>query len=68
MPVIDTARSTPARYFALGVVGIGDEAAVDHVRRAGDVGERAGDEAARAGFRRGNGQPAAAAQIEQRAR
>ena len=85
MPVIDTARSTPARssaptaiavavslltapkvasvvgfdaeHRALGFVGIGDEAAVDHVGGAGDIGQRAGDEAAGAGFRRGNRQP-----------
>src|SRR5215472_6468764 len=56
-----------AEHRALGVVGIGDKAAVDHVGRARDIRQCAGDEPAGAGFRRGNRQPAAAAQIEQRA-
>ena len=45
-------RGLDAEHRALGVVGIGDEAAVDHVGGAGNIGERAGDQAAGAGLRR----------------
>ena len=52
-------RSRHAEHLLLGLVRIGDEAAIDHVRGAGDVGERAGDQAAGAGFRRRDFQPRA---------
>src|SRR5690606_19211531 len=41
-----------ADHLYLGLVGIGDEAAVDHRRRSGDVGEQRDDHAAGAGFGR----------------
>src|ERR1700726_3440834 len=44
------------KHHALGVVGIGDKAAVDDVGRSGNIGERAGDQAAGAGFRGRNRQ------------
>ena len=40
-----------AEHRLLGGVRIGDEAALDHVGRAGDFGQRAGDQPAGAGFR-----------------
>ena len=49
----------------LGLVGVGDEAAIDHRRGAGDVGQRAGDEPAGAGFRRRHHELLRLAQIEQ---
>ena len=60
-------RGLDAEHRALGVVGIGDEAAVDDVGGAGNVGQRAGDQAAGAGFGGGDRQLAHPAQIEQRA-
>ena len=45
-----------AEHRVLGLVGVGDEAAVDHGGGAGDFGQRAGDQAAGAGFRRGDHQ------------
>ena len=39
-----------AEAFLLGVVRVGDEAALEHIRRACDLGQRAGDEAAGAAF------------------
>ena len=43
-------RAGNAEHLHLGFVGIGDEAAVDDIGRAGNVGERGGDHAAGAGF------------------
>ena len=57
--------ATPGK--PVGLVGIGDEAAVDHVGGAGNVSERTGDQAPGAGLRRRNRQLAHPAQIEQRA-
>ena len=54
-------------HRALGVIGIGDEAAVDDVGRTGNIGQCTGDEAPGAGLGRGNGQFAHPAEIEQRA-
>ena len=39
-----------AQHLLLGRVRIGDEAAIEHVGRAGDLGERARHQAAGAGF------------------
>ena len=41
-----------AEHVLLGLVGIGDEAAVEHAGDAGNFGERAGHQPAGAGFRR----------------
>jgi hypothetical protein len=59
-------RGLDAEHRALGVVRISDKAAVDHIGGAGDVGQRAGDQAAGAGLCGRNGELSAAAQIEQR--
>ncbi len=55
-----------AEHLALGGVGIGDEATLDHVRGAGNGGERRGHQAAGAGFGGGDQHPALAAGVEQR--
>src|SRR6266849_6584803 len=60
-------RCLDPEHHPLGVVGISDKAAVDHVRRSGDIGQCAGDQAAGAGFRGRDGQLAHPAEIEQRA-
>ena len=41
-----------AEHLGLGVVGIGDEAALEHVRRAGHLGQHRRDQPAGAGFGR----------------
>lgn len=56
-----------AEHRALGVVGIGDEAAINDIRGAGDIGQRAGNEAAGARLGGRDCQLAHPAQIEQRA-
>src|SRR6185312_5152285 len=45
-------RGRNADHLHLGIVGIGDEAAVDHRRRAGNIGQRGDDQAAGATLRR----------------
>src|SRR5215217_4968824 len=47
-----------------GLVGIGDEAAIDHVRGAGNLRERRRHQAAGAGLRRRHLPPARAAEVE----
>ena len=59
-------RSSDAEHLHLGLVGIGDEAAVDDIGRAGNVGERRRDHAAGAGF--GGGEQDAVAPGRRRAR
>ena len=54
-----------AEHRVLGRIRIGDETAVDHVGGASDLGERAGDEAAGAGFRGRDLEPAGAAALQQ---
>ena len=46
-----------AEKLGLRRVGIGHEAAFEHRRGSGDVGQRGGDHAAGAGFRRGQHDP-----------
>ena len=53
-----------AQHRLLGGVGIGHEAAVEDVGRAGDVGDRRADHAAGAAFRRGDHAPARAGRGE----
>ena len=43
-------RRGDAEQFLLGFVGVGDETALDHVRRAGDLRQQRRDEPAGAGF------------------
>jgi hypothetical protein len=40
----------------LGLIGIGDEAALEHRRRSGDIGQCGGDHSSGTGFRRGDAQ------------
>src|SRR5262249_52892455 len=47
----DERRLFDADHFHLRLVGISDESAIEHVGSAGNVGERAGNKAAGAGFR-----------------
>jgi hypothetical protein len=54
-----------AEHLVLGRVGVGDETAVDHRRRSGDVGQRAGDEAAGARLRRRHHEILGLAEVEQ---
>jgi hypothetical protein len=54
-----------AKHGVLGLVGIGDEAAVDHVGGAGYFRQRGGDKAAGAGFRRGDLELTHPAEIEE---
>ena len=63
------ARAMPrhAQHRLLGVIAVGHEAAVDHVGRAGNVGQRGGDKSAGAGLRRRDLELSFAAEIEQRA-
>ena len=48
-----------AEALVLGRVGVGDEAALDHVGGAGDLGQQRRDQAAGAAFGRGQPQPRA---------
>ena len=54
-----------AEHLDLGLVGIGDEAAVEHRGGPGNVGQRRGDHAARAGFGRRHHDAPALAGAEQ---
>ena len=62
--VIVERRRRHAQHLLLGLVRIGDEAAIDHVRRAGDFGQRAGHQPAGAGFGGRDFQAARAAGVE----
>jgi len=66
--VVFERRFGNAEHRALGRIRIGDEAAVDDVGGAGDLGERAGDEAAGAGLRGRDLEFAGAAKLEQAGR
>src|SRR6185437_10470102 len=55
-----------AQQFAFGVIGISDEAALENVGGAGDLGQKRRDQAAGAAFRRGDLQAAAAGRAQQR--
>jgi hypothetical protein len=57
-------RGGNAEHRLLGRIRIGDEAAVDHVGRPRDLGERAGDQPAGAGFRGRHREPAGAAALQ----
>src|SRR6516164_1296173 len=57
-------RGGNAEHRLLGRIRIGDEAAVDHVGRPRDLGERARDQAAGAGFRGCHRQPVGAAALQ----
>ena len=57
-------RRRHAEQLLLGLIRIGDEAAIDDVGGTGNLGQRRGDESAGAGFRGGDTQAARAAQIE----
>ena len=57
-------RGGNAEHLHLGLVRIGDEAAVDDVGGAGDVGQRGGDHAAGAGFGGGEHDAARPAGVE----
>ncbi|OJU21152.1 MAG: hypothetical protein BGN84_05420 [Afipia sp. 62-7] len=59
-------RRVHAEHLVLGFVGVGDETAIDHIGRSGNVGQRACDKAAGARFGGGNRQLAHPAQIQQR--
>jgi hypothetical protein len=59
--------SLDAKHSMFGIVRIRDEAAIDHIGRAGNFSQRSGNEAAGARLRRRNGQLAHPAQIQQRA-
>ena len=56
MPLQSRRAGTPS-ISCLACVRIGDEAAIEHVGRAGNFGQRAGHQAAGAGFRRRDRQP-----------
>src|SRR5262249_7300905 len=57
-------RRRHAKHRLLGLVRIGDEAAIHDVGRAGDFGERAGDKPAGAGFRSRDLQAAGSTEVQ----
>jgi coenzyme Q-binding protein COQ10 len=61
-------RCRDPEHRLLGLVAVGDEAALEHVGGAGDLGERRGDEPASAGFRGGDLERLPPAELEQRLR
>ena len=54
-----------AEHLLLGLIAVGDEAAVEHAGDAGNFGQRSGDQTAGAGFGRRDRQLLAPADIEQ---
>ena len=54
-----------AEHLHLGIVGVGDEAALDHVRGAGDLREQRRDQAAGTTFGRGDALAPRAERVEE---
>jgi len=57
-PMRPQRRLRNPQHRLLRPIAVGDETAVHHVRRAGDFGKQTGDQAAGAGFRRGESEVA----------